>query len=260
MNQINRIGIFGDSYAAEWDTRIASYAWVNQLKRAYPQVDVWADGGASFAWAYRHFLHNHLRYDRVIFMVTSGARIYMEVPYMQQKSDVPRVKRHWAGPEDLANIKASGYGYSEAQLKFIEQYFVYMGTEPQNSQMEYVMIAAAVKNIRALRPDALIIPCFDQFKRSGDLDLIAPYTWSMESISLTEWEHRGWDRRPNHMTPRSHNWFVQHIRAWIDQNTYMPWEKGLTAHFDTEQDMHQACRWDPKNQCYLDDFGGPTKP
>ena len=153
------LAIFGDSWADpnhgnEGYPEMRQLAWPNQLGKP---VDIYARAGSSLYTSYRLFLDHHADYEQVIFVVTSMGRLPV--------NSVVDVKgRSWyISNGDTAQhfIRDRSDEFDSLELKRLQAMFdFYLWLV--DYEYEYHAAHLVLEHVRRLRPDALIIPAFNQ--------------------------------------------------------------------------------------------------
>jgi hypothetical protein len=236
---ISNLAIFGDSYGTEDHQR--SWTWVEQIKNRYSKVDVYAEGGASLGWIYSKFLNHYKEYDKVIFLFTSGSRLYFPFEYTHKKYNQRISAYHWGGLSDVLIVEQDGCDYDKDQLNFLKQYFVNLRidvTKPVNFLKhdhhfihEHNLNSAVVDAIRKVRPDCIIVPCFDhywKYTKEHFENLFSPYTWSLFDISQSEdldLKYPIRDSRSNHLSQHNHEWLFNHMIKQLELDEFEEWKK-----------------------------------
>ena len=235
---INSLAIFGDSYGSSEPQK--PWSWVEQIKKKYSKVDVYSEGGASLGWIYSTFLKHHINYDKVIFLFTSGFRLYFPFEYTLKKNN-KRVKAcHWGGLADVLIVEQEACNYDKNLLNFLKQYFVNLSIEvdistnalpdDHNLMHEHHLNSAVVDSIKKIRPDCILIPCFNcywKYTKEQYANLFSPYQWSLFDISESEnlnFEYPMKDQRANHLSPANHEWLLNHMIKRLEFNVVEDWK------------------------------------
>jgi hypothetical protein len=159
----------------------------------------------------------------------------------------PAQERHWAGINNLDVFREYKLKQAEdsQQLKFIEDYFVYMTDNELSWHYDLIYREITLARMRELAPKAVIIPGF-----KFGIEFTPEYTWSLLDISLAEFDmnqvkfyanHPMYrDQRPNHFTRASNQFVLAHVRARLEQNRFINWDPAMTTQYTTRQDLYKA--------------------
>jgi hypothetical protein len=147
------VGIFGDSWADsshghDQHPSLGSLAWFNRMpgytasSYGYP--------GSSLYYSWQKFLAHHADYQRVVFIATNPLRLH------KNNVDTGYWDHHLAGlsgVEDfLANVAVMSPS-ARARAQAMKDYYLHL----QDDQVDDDLATLIINDIRARRPDALII-------------------------------------------------------------------------------------------------------
>ena len=203
-----KIGVYGDSFAAPrqnlpGETDISWWEWLQEQGH---EVTTWGKNASSLWYSVRGFLATHTEYDSIVFLVTSPHRFILP-----SRPDIlfPEDFRYIAGlyntefNSQLAKQRRLNPEVSRI-LNCAKDYIV----DIQDTEFDVYAHNLMVAEIRRIRPDAVILPCFSNSlpDLSGSIPLI--YINEVENHSLGEdwnsdWEkliRSGVDLRRCHMT------------------------------------------------------------
>lgn len=155
--KIETLGIFGDSYAADYhghriqdpDQKYVDKAWVNMFKNDYT-VSVYAKSGSSIYYSYKLFMENHMKHDNIIFIVSGHARYHdcflnesmtasnLAHCEMQLKNDLSAV----LSQREIDRLIAFNHYY-----KFL-----------QDDSIDMEIARLMVDEVKRTRPDAILVP------------------------------------------------------------------------------------------------------
>jgi len=244
---IKKLGIFGDSFAM--DSRIAFNpyrykGWSARISEIYgdDQVGIHAQGGASLQWIYREFLENYQNYQQILFFVTAHTRLHIPMKYKHRNGQWA-LNEHWWGLDTVDLVRQNAAEYDRTLVEMIEKYFVYMKDDHTNFQHEITRMQATIFHVKHLCPKAIIIPGFRH-----DL-LETDYKWSLEQICEHELDWQAFrkngvfreDPRPNHLSPVTTAWFLQHILARLENDQFIEWNKSDTPKYASYEELVANC-------------------
>lgn len=213
-----RVGIYGDSYAAK-HLRGNGVSWSEILASQNKfTVENYGVNGSSLYYSYREFERTHAQLDKIIFLVTGGARMTLNIPKELDESN--SALKHCTGHDSLKFIIESNFQdnfYLKRLNEAVKLYYEYI----LDHHKEDLWQALLTKEIQRIRPDALLIPCFDninlkQFNNTlsdiCDID-VKHYRLDSRKAMLA-------DKRHGHMNQQNHQIFANMISTWIDTNVF----------------------------------------
>lgn len=192
------LAIFGDSYA---DTGV-------DPRRSWPcllsgMVNNYSLSGSSLYYSYTQFLEHHHRYDKIVFLITAWGR------YHTQWGPVSGLR----GVED--QIEHSR-GHRRRVFESLRDHIIYS----QNDQELRCYHQLMIKHIQTLRPDSLMIPCFDPqvslFESRLDLysvSLIDQQLWHIDMDRVK-------DLRCCHINDENNRILAQGIDQWAQSGQF----------------------------------------
>jgi len=154
-----KIAIFGDSFAADqmMENLTQDYmSWPQILKQQGHDVTNYAVGGSSMYYSWQLFTQHQQTYDRIIYMITSWDRFFVEIP-----KNTPGFLDnccHATNPDTLTGwIKNKGQTASAKSVyQALWDYWILVGNEQQRQAFHRLML----EDIISQRPDALLISGF----------------------------------------------------------------------------------------------------
>ena len=228
---MNKIGIFGDSFAVpgktiiQWDKKIYinnSKAWMTLIG-----AKSYGHGGTDVAWSFSQFEKHHSKYDQVIFVLTSpGNRITVDLPdYLLNSTSIGYNE---SAINELKKNKIISPERRHIHFTLIEWHK--MQALDSLAQRETLFCNLLVEQVKALRPDVKFIQAFtwNNIKHINDNKYVPP-TNSLAHISYFEDELFGWqpyddgwycsgkleDGRVGHLTAESHTILAELVNKWL---------------------------------------------
>jgi hypothetical protein len=234
-----RVGIYGDSYASR-HTLGKGVSWSEMLASQNNfTVENYGANGSSLYYSFREFERTQSQLDKIIFLVTGGARLTLNIPPEIDEYN-PSLK-HCTGPESLKFIIESNFRdnfYLNKLNEAVRMYYEYV-LDHHNEDLYQQLLT---KEIQRIRPDALLIPCFDNKN-------LKQFKYTMSNICNIDIKHYGldstkamWaDQRHGHINQQNHQIFANMISTWIDTNTFdfditkfVPSSEPVEYYFNTE--------------------------
>ena len=236
-----KIAIFGDSYAADHisDTTVTTdYLSWPLILRNITGLDItnYAVGGSSMYYSWNQFQQHQHNYDRVIFMITTWDRMYLEFPdlpqFIQPFSHVTSVDRLAAWIREPTTQHSQ-----KVMLQAAWDYMVKMGNEQQRRNLHKLML----KDIQQTRPDALLLSGFGTEQSYFDypnqaeiftgsrLDTLYYFEPLLGSDYWSTWRQTYECRRQCHLNRHNNRILAEHVTKWIkthdiNELTNIEWE------------------------------------
>lgn len=219
-----KIGIFGDSF---------SNSAINNKHPGYLNYLSWSDiistkfkndvknfgiAGSSLYYSHNEFLTHHEKFDKIIFMITDWGRIYNSKTKINRLKHVPgfAMAEYLKTLIENSNIKVNHD--DPLILDSIINYYIYV----QNNNEEILFHKLMIDNIKSIRSDVLLIPCF-----SSKFSMIDDYVMCMNDISMIDmnaaelsWSNVRFDPRHCHMNEENNYIFANKILDWINTNEF----------------------------------------
>ena len=133
-------------------------SWVEILAKKY-SVTNYCKYSSSFEWSVNNFVKTHTNYDKIIMLVTSPDRITMGNPHNKQPTP------HMVDYKNsvLWKERAKKEGWNK-HLDAVLDYYIYV----YNEELVDLKHKALLEYVKQLRPDTILIPCFDHsFEHPG---------------------------------------------------------------------------------------------
>jgi len=152
------MAIYGDSFADPTSntTSLEEKGWTNLLKKHY-DVTNYAAYGSSVYYSYTNFINTQSQYDTIIFVTTNPGRWH--IPYTIGNLDL-----HFNAPTTIDSIfkkfDSSITPTIYKKLKVLKDYYIYL-QEGQEYTVDETFCKLMIRDIRQIRPDAIIIPWND---------------------------------------------------------------------------------------------------
>jgi hypothetical protein len=140
------IAVYGDSFACASPLKTVDASWPALLGRSHSVIN-YSVTGSSLYHQFSQFIHNYRGSDRVIFLITQWGRLWL--PHHSHS--------HMANIHTAQALEATSREPARTQLKQVIDYFTHIQVDHQEQTFHNLLVA----EIQRLRPDALLIPCFD---------------------------------------------------------------------------------------------------
>lgn len=141
-----KVSVYGDSFACASPLADQDCSWPTLLGNC-SKLTNYAVTGSSLYHQFTEFLHSHATSDRVIFLVTAWGRMWLPQHH----------HRHIANRHTAEALIKNSTAQVKSQLGHVIDYFTHLQVDHQEQTFHNLMVA----EIQRLRPDALLIPCFD---------------------------------------------------------------------------------------------------
>lgn len=202
------IGIFGDSYtnsASDFEDHLQWWEYLNEYCDKECKIDNYGVAGSSLYFSYQNFIKHHEKYDKVIFLYTSPNRLWM--PQYSEKS-INGEHIHSVDHADRRFVK--GTPLQKKIKDAIEKYYVYINNPDEHRDYWELMIA----DVRAKRPDALVLPCFYKSKDEiywpvVDISKIDDRKYHVDIMNDCV------DIRANHFNYKNSKIFSKNVADWL---------------------------------------------
>jgi hypothetical protein len=147
---MQKLIIFGDSYARKDSNILQEKSWHNFIEETkHFNVVNMGEPGSDLWFSYDLFLKHQKDFDKIIFLVTAPNRIRLN----QFQSKI------WHNQNlTTASIKLkSSTGEEKEQYRTVVDYYKLIHNKDKDEHLHQLMI----DNLKRIRPDAVIYPCFD---------------------------------------------------------------------------------------------------
>lgn len=216
-----RVGVFGDSFAAQHHLGIGS-PWPAMLNDQF-NLDVTSYGvnGSSLEYSYRKFDEMHSQYDKIVFVITGPGRLTLPLPEEYKDACLGQL-RHITG---VASFKAtverlfSDVRYLKNTALALEGYYNYILDFDKDKLFHRLLI----KEIKSIRPDALLIPCLyltgeENWHQRNTLNCISDI--DVNNYGLVQEKAMWADKRHCHMSQENNLIFASMVAEWINTGSF----------------------------------------
>jgi len=232
-----KIAVFGDSYAASHDHGIGR-PWHQYLNDQYPTVS-YGVNGSSLHYSYNEFLKHHGKFEKIVFLVTGPGRILLPLPEEYMNCDPPL--QHVNGYHGIRDVVESQYksnAYLNKVNNAVEDYYKYIAC-PERDLLFHKLL---IKEIRNIRPDALLIPCFyvtgeEGWNSTFTLGHISQMDIDYYNLKSDKWPWA--DIRHCHLNQENNLIFSSMIADWVrtgnmffDTKKFVNPTKPVTSYFN----------------------------
>jgi hypothetical protein len=216
-----KLAIYGDSYGREHippsspDPRL----WCNLLRDpGVLAVTNYCAKGSSLWFSYKNFIETNIQYDKIVFLVTQSGRLTVNTAQARtvHVSGLANAER---------NLKRFPSSIDRTVWNAAVQYYQHLYTEEYSRVTHGLML----EEIKKIRPDALLIPCFPEKESLYSIN----NNFSLWRVSLLDTDYylkqqpelasaatvRSWwieleDRRA-HMNDANNKILADLIRCWV---------------------------------------------
>lgn len=215
-----KIGIFGDSYADHHHIGTGT-PWHRILRNQF-NLDATSHGvnGSSLHYSYSRFKEIQESYDKIVFLLTGPGRLTLPLP--NEYLDLLQAWEHVTSAEAF-NSKIEQHNIKPPYLrntgKALDGYYKYIMDVDKDALFHQLL----VKEIKHIRPDALLIPCFyltgeENWHHSSMMSTIS-------DLDLTHYnldhERAMWaDIRHCHMSQENNYVFASMIAEWAKTGSF----------------------------------------
>lgn len=144
-----KLGIFGDSYGKCGGYDHNENDWVDflNLTNKY-EITNFSKGGSSLWYSYDLFIKNNKDFDKIIFLITSPHRIFI---------NNPNCIIHPFQSYNASILINEAEGKEKEQYQTVINYYELLHDYDKEEYIHRLL----VENIKTLRPDTIIYPCFN---------------------------------------------------------------------------------------------------
>ena len=216
-----RVGVFGDSFASSHSVGIGD-PWHKMLNNQF-NLDITSYGvnGSSLHYSYDKFNEMHKQYDKIVFLLTGPGRLTLPLPEEYKTQSLGQLY-HVTGLESFKSAVEKNFN-TDYLLKntalALEGYYNYIVDFNKDSLFHRLL----VKEIKHIRPDALLVPCF---YLTGEEDW--HHSTTLNNISDIDVINYGldpkkavWaDIRHCHMSQENNYVFASMVAEWIKTGSF----------------------------------------
>jgi hypothetical protein len=224
-----RVGIFADSYGAH-KPGANGLPWTEMLQKTYSlDVENHSKSASSVWYSYNQFkMHQH-KYDKIVFLVTGQDRTTIPIP---SKYSDDRLCHVTAGHIDgfkhiiLNNKEYQKDAYLRNIAVALEKYYMYLHDHIKDFEVNKLMY----EEIKRVRPDALIIPCFKNSVTGDDISLWDIHEIDIKYYNLME-KHAvaGRENRHCHMNQENNAILAEKINKWVNGQEFVLYPSHFTT-------------------------------
>ena len=191
-----KIAIYGDSHAACIYSRSVNddISYVEMLYRKY-DVTNFGQGGSGLFYSYDRFKETEKDFDKIIFLVTSPGRIYLN-PDNYPNLNPNHLHVTGIGQAEWYTELYSNSNENKKIFQTIKDYVLYV----QNKKQESIFHELMIEDIKRIRPDAVVIEII-KFAAWNDTDF---NFWNMEDWIKLEVYNNFQDARHCHLSKEKH--------------------------------------------------------
>lgn len=230
-----KIAIYGDSFTVTHPRQANS--WVQHLKILGYNIDNLGANGSSCYYSYKKFTYTHQEYDKIIFLATGYGRYWL-------KDNKFEPSQHVNGPdcaESFLNWPDITPG-DQNRLRVLRDYMIHV----QNTEQEQDFQDLMLREVKKIRPDTILIPCFDH-NSSRVPNWEGPCLFDICKIDIQhfnltrqQWTYPGSDLRHAHMNDDNNIIFANNLALTIESdsanffinlNDYVKPTKDVTHYF-----------------------------
>lgn len=173
-------------------------SWMDVLS-----ADTFGGSGSDIYFSYNQFIHNHMSYDKCIFVITSPVRFSSNINGWRHcgSSDDAREKAEWSPNKKYYSVLADTF-----------EHIFYKDLD----RIELIN-QAMLDNIKTIRPDTIFIDSFPVLKNIYELELKAWNTDHIESQDYSKYI----DLRICHMTNENNFILGNYILQNLDKSGYL---------------------------------------
>ena len=214
-----RVGVYGDSYAASHMHGVGK-PWHQILKDEFNvRVLSYGVNGSSLYYSFTKFKETHHRYEKIVFLVTGPGRFMLPLPPPWSTDPLLMHVNSYNGFKQLVENSHQNAPYLKETAIAVEGYYKYV----MNFEADDLFHQLLVKEIKTIRPDALIIPCF---YKSGEESW--PVNETLNDISEIDIKYynidsqkaRWADKRHCHMNNENSYIFAGMVAEWLNSGSF----------------------------------------
>lgn len=235
------LGIFGDSFAAEWPLdEFGGDSWPLKIAKIYNSQN-FAKAGSSLEYSIDLFEKNHRKFDKVLFVATFHPRVYYPTTLQRKGSNISDSCLFWVSSEQCREFLKL-YEDSDKTISKMQFLFDTIDSD-QNQTFLNIQYGAMLRYILSIRHDTILLPGCGFYKDTGfwqsqgySWDLSNIYSYETHAINLTDEERWMQDKRPNHLSIENHAWVLEHIIGRLN-NKFIDWSPVDSYYFKSKEDI-----------------------
>jgi len=214
-----QVGIYGDSYAASHDLGIGK-PWPQMLNDEFNLNSLsYAVSGSSLYYSFTKFKETQHLHEKIVFLATGVGRIMLTLPIPWANDPVLKHVNSYERFKYLVENRYKNAPYLKGVANALEGYYKFI----MNTEADRLFHTLLVKEIKTIRPDALIIPCFYKIDKE-----IWPANETLYDISNIDVEYYNLnartaqlsDKRHCHMNQENNYMFASMIADWVSSGSF----------------------------------------
>jgi len=214
-----QVGIYGDSYAASHKQGIGK-PWPQMLNDEFNlNLVSYAVNGSSLYYSFTKFKETQHLHEKIVFLATGPGRLMLQLPAPWSGDPILKHVNSYEGFKYRVENHYKNVLYLRDVVNALEGYYKFI----MNNAEDTLFHTLLVKEIKTIRPDALIIPCFYNINKK-----IWPATETLYDISNidvvyynlnTQTAHLS-DKRHCHMSQENNYIFASIIADWVSSGSF----------------------------------------
>lgn len=214
------IGIYGDSYAACHKLG-NGVPWFTMLTKNFNiEATSYGVAGSSLYYSYKKFIETHHKYKKIVFLTTGPYRVNLPIPqeYIQRDARLEHVNQ-FENFESIVKSNHNSIPYLRNLVTAVKNYFTYI-IDYKKEELFHRML---IKEIKEIRPDALIIPCFyisgaEKWPWKETLGDVTKIDFNFYNLTTEYGENK--DKRHCHLNQENNFIFSQMIAEWANNGLF----------------------------------------
>jgi hypothetical protein len=214
-----QVGIYGDSYAASHYLGIGK-PWPEMLNDEFNLNSVsYAVNGSSLYYSFTKFKETQHLYEKIVFLVTGVGRIVLPLPIPWSNDPMLEHVNSYESFKFIVDNRYKNSPYLKNVANALEGYYKFI----MNADADRLFHTLLVKEIKTIRPDALIIPCIYNIDKEiwpahetlyniSNIDVVY-YNLNTQTAHLS-------DKRHCHMSQENNYIFASIIADWVSSGSF----------------------------------------
>jgi hypothetical protein len=231
------LGIFGDSYSDpirhghDNFRELDELGWPNLLKRKY-DVGLHGKNSSSIFYSYQKFLEHHLKYDKIVFVVTDPLRW---IKGYNMLGDEKHFNNYWTADSYLKSNKEHLSLEQVDLIEAIKSYYLHMVDDISCQLLANLMI----NHIKEIRPDVILIP----ISRGLVIDAVGFWDYinlfnKMLGVSQFNTETHYEYRLACHLSKEMNELVAKHVDQALEIGAWNPVLPNFVKHEFTNKDYY----------------------
>jgi hypothetical protein len=208
-----KVGIFGDSYGDPKE-RANGLAWPEMLAKSYGiDLENHSKSASSIWYSYNEFKTHQHKYDKIVFLVTGHGRITLPLPPRYTDPRLIHITGNGSGFNHIINSNDPYKKdlYLKRLSRVLQEYYLYIHHSKKDEETNRLMY----EEIKRVRPDALLIPCFKNSMFNTDISLWDVCHLDMQHYKIPEKYAVERENRHCHMNQENNAILAGKINDWI---------------------------------------------